>query len=151
MNLKDIKVDSSKSEEGVWIEIDDGAELKIARQQNKNYVREMNKEFAARKIKLKSLGRLDSLVLREITLRIAAKTILLDWKGLFEGDKELKYSPEEAMRLMIDPDYQEFQNLVLELSDDAEHFRKEEIEESAKKSESSLPGSMSGVSTESSS
>ena len=68
----------------------------------------------------------------EIMCKCMSETILLDWKGLTMDGKELEYSKDQAYELLSMEGADEFRDLIMAYSMDAENFRQEEIEEQAK-------------------
>jgi len=67
-----------------------------------------------------------------IFLEALAETVLLDWKGVKEGSKVVKYTPEEGFKALNDPAYRDFKEFVVSASADMNTFRKERVEAAGK-------------------
>ena len=116
---KDIK------EEGVWFDIDGETKLLIASMQNKHftsYLRKISQPYLAHLEE----GRLDAEVAKHLVHQAAAKTILLDWKGLKNNGEEWPYTEENCKRIMTEAQYSDFQNLVMDLADQPSMDMREE-------------------------
>jgi len=86
----------------------------------------------------------DGSLLPETSLRIAGEAIheaiLLDWDGLSEGGKPVKFDKDLAKKLLTDPDYRPFFDAVVLAATIVENGRGELAEELEKNSERSSPG-----------
>ena len=126
---KEFLTDEKKEIEGVWESIGEGCNIKVARANNPNY----NKWFTRltkpvrRQLRNETLPEKKS---EQILIKLMAKTILLDWEGMYEGGVELEYSEENAIRLLTE--YKDFRQQVDDLSKSIELFRAEEDEEAEK-------------------
>jgi len=121
--------DEKKEIEGVWEDMGDGFSIKIARANNPNY----DKWFTRLTKGIKRQLRNDTVPeekSRAIMIQIMAKTILLDWKGMFEDGKEVKYSEKEAVRVLTE--YKDFRTTITEMSSSITLFRMEEDEDAEK-------------------
>lgn len=122
---KEFVTNKQLEEEGVWVDIGDGGELKIARDGNPkamSVMRDLSKPFVSQI----RLGKLPQAKADEITIKTMAQTILLDWKGISYGGKPLQYSVENAIKLLTESE--DFRTLVSTLSNDRKTFQ-QEIEE----------------------
>ena len=135
MEFNNYKVDSAKSEDGVWME-HDGAQFLIARFGNikfVNYLEKLRRPYE----RVISNGTISNDKLTEIGCRAIAKYILLDWKGLTVNGKEVPYSEDKAFELLIMPNAEEFRNLISNLSQDVEQYREDSVSKLEKKSATS--------------
>ena len=126
---KEFLTDEKKEIEGVWESIGEGCSIKVARANNPNY----NKWFTRLTKPVRRQLRNDTLPEKkseQILIKLMAKTILLDWEGMYEGGVELEYSEENAIRLLTE--YKDFRQQVDDLSKSIELFRAEEDEEAEK-------------------
>ena len=126
---KEYSTDETKETDGVWETIGEGCRIKVARANNTNY----NKWFTRLTKPFKQQLRRDTMPEKkseEILIKLMAKTILLDWEGMFEGEVELEYSEANAIRLLTD--YKDFRQQVDDLSKSIELFREEEDEDAEK-------------------
>ena len=120
--------DPEKEKDGVWQPVGDGMEIKVAKLNNPTY----NKRFefltkpyrrALRK------GTLSNDVAESLMIQCLAETILLDWKGLEEKGKVVKYSVENAIKLLTD--YPEFRGTINDIANELAIFQEIEDEEAA--------------------
>jgi hypothetical protein len=111
LDLRTIAVDTKKASEGIWVKYL-GAEFKIARYNNRAAEAARAQAMAVHYEKLKD--KLDSgeeftdeddLELHTTNAKIMAEEILLDWKGVFNGEEELPYSSEAAFKVLSDLAY----------------------------------------------
>jgi hypothetical protein len=130
--LSSFKTDSRKSEEGVWTEVGAGFEIRVARLGNPKYQAELKRLGKPHLHGIRRQG-LESEQLKRIQAKATARYLLLDWRGLEDDDgKTIEYSYEKALELFLDPDYNEFLDIVLEAAGDMELFRVETIEDQIK-------------------
>jgi hypothetical protein len=127
-----------KKEGGVWEDFGDGAGLLIASSHNKRF-QKMYREVPAGIRAQMNNGSLPDKIARGIMAGIFAKTLLLDWRKISDGGKELTYSEETAKAQLLK--YENLANFVWERAEDQSRFRDEEIEEEIKNSKSSSSGS----------
>lgn len=122
MDIKEFYTDEKLEEDGTWVDCGDGLELLVTRLFNDRFTRLM----AAKR---KPLGRRvdrDPKLAQDILVAVMAECILLDWKGLKDGDKPIKFSKATALDLMARS--RDFRNLVTTCADDAANFHAEEQE-----------------------
>lgn len=131
MDFKNVKTDTKLSEAGVWIEHDDETSFLVARSGNKKFNALFNKMIAPYRQQFER-GKLNNDKQVEIMCKCMSETILLGWEGLTMDGKELVYSKDQAYELLSMEGADEFRDLIMAYSMDAENFRQEEIEEQAK-------------------
>jgi len=127
MKISSFATDLDLEENGVWVDIGDGARLKLARIGNPAYTK-LQRELAKplrQQLRRNSVPQ-DKLL--DIQLQLLSRTVLLDWEGL-EDDKgkKIKYSTENAFQLMRD--LKDFRRLVEETADEQATFARIEAEE----------------------
>ena len=115
---KEFAFDETLSVEGVWVSIGDGADLLVARMNNPKYRKHLRRALLPY---TRRGGTMSEKQNREVLVDATANCILLDWKGMSEDGKVLKYSVEEAKRLFFD--YEDFFQLVIGLAADNENYR----------------------------
>lgn len=130
--LNAIKTDSQKSNDGIWVDFEEGIRLKVARLHNAEYdkyLQRISKPYL-RKIRTNTLNR-D--ITADLTKQAVAKHILLDWENIEdESGDPIPYSSEKALEFFRDPDLSELYNFVLETADANELYRQELKEDSEK-------------------
>ncbi len=135
MKFSTFQTDRTLEEQGVEVEIGKGATITVARIGNSKYetlLRAMTKPFR-RQIQqgLFPIERQD-----ELLLEVVSKTVLLGWKGFTDDDeKEIPFSPAKALELMTET--KDFRDLVFEIANEMETFRRVEQEEDSKNSKAS--------------
>lgn len=117
--LNKYKTDKKAEVEGVWIEIDTGVELRIARLNNekaKELRRSLEKPY-------RNFQSVPDKVNEDIMRKVVARTVLLDWRGMTDGSGAVAYSAEKAEELFVE--YPDFLNDVVSVSLAREAFQTE--------------------------
>lgn len=96
-DINDFRVDSDAKLAGVWIEFGGGASFKIAAFDNPSFTDAFRKATKPYNDLGKTVPEDDQL---EILARTMSQFIVLDWKGVFDGEEELEYSAANAYRLV---------------------------------------------------
>jgi len=130
MKISRFATDLGLEEDGVWMDIGDGASLKVARVGNPRYRKRIAQLTKPYKRQIRS-DTLPEDLSDELVLKAFSETILLDWKGI-EDDKgkAIKYSQEAAYKLLSG--LRDFRSLVAEIAMEQEAFRAEEAEAEGK-------------------
>lgn len=128
MKLSKFKQNVSSAQEGVWVDVGDGLEVKIARMGNKKYNETIRKLSKPYKTAIRN-GTLADSVFEEMQNKAIAEAILLDWTGLEDDKGEITYSTEEAFNILSNPEFEDFKKLVTDLAEEQETFRSIEIDE----------------------
>lgn len=137
---KTFGTDKDLEKNGAWIDFGEGLFCLIARSGNPRYNRKF-KEVSApykRAIRLETLADEKA---EELMIQVMASTILLDWRGLTDNGVEVPYTPENAKAMLTK--YPDFKDQVKSASDSMEAFKRQEIAETEKNSETSSSGSES--------
>ena len=117
---KSFGTNSTLENEGVWIELGDGASIKVARVGNKENKAILKKLIAPHKMAARN-DKLADEIWDKITVESIAATILLDWKGIEDDGKPLPYTKENATRLLTD--YKDFREQVASFSSELALFQ----------------------------
>lgn len=96
-DINDFRTDDDKKTAGVWIDFGGGAEFKIAALTNTNFTAAFQKATKPYTDLGKDIPGDDQ---EAIMMRLMSIHVVLDWKGVFDGDDELPYSIENAERLL---------------------------------------------------
>ncbi|WP_298983487.1 hypothetical protein [uncultured Roseibium sp.] len=127
MDLNSFRTDKKLEVDGVWFDFDEDTSVKVARGNNVHFTKlltKLSKPVQA----LARTGNLPEDKASEIVAKAMAETILLDWKGIKLDGKVVKYSVENAAKILKDlPD---FRDLINELANDRAAFAEEIAEES---------------------
>ena len=128
--MADIKklfgTDSTKEQEGVWHEMGDGLNMRIARIGNPKYQKRFQALSKPHRRAIRR-GTLADEVAEKLMVQCLAETIVLDWNGLEENGAELPYSVENAVKILMD--YPELRNYVNDIANELEGYQAEEDEE----------------------
>lgn len=143
MDIKNVKQDITAQETGRWFDVDSETSFKIAAAGNKSYHRKLKQVAATRGVPniRKELEKIDQLFdndriekIREIIGTAAVGTVLLGWKGLKENGADLPYTEENALKIMVNPAYDEVYKVVFDFANEVQNF-KAGVVEAAKKSQ----------------
>ena len=121
--------DKAKEEEGVWIQMGDGAEVRVARLGNKQYMEAIRRLSTKHKVAARN-NKLSEEVTLDVTVNAFAEAILLEWKGFKENNKALPYTRENAVRLL--KEYPDFREDIAAIAANMENFKREQEEATAK-------------------
>ena len=126
MKVSRFKTNAAKEQNGVWVDIGEGAKLLVARVNNSHYrsvLLRRSKPVAAQM----RTGTLPEDKARAILEQCYADAILLDWEGLEDDDgNALEYSKEQALELLRMKDFFE---MVENFAMNAELYREEQLNE----------------------
>ena len=125
---KAFRTNEKKEIEGIWIQLDDKAAIKVARAGNPKFQRLFQKLTKPYRQAIRT-GSLSEDVARKILIECMAETILLDWKGFEENGKEIKYSKEKSIEYLNIKDFRDF---VAQCSEDFSLFKDEEDKQAEK-------------------
>lgn len=135
MKISKFATDLDLEEGGVWVDIGDGAQLKIARIGNPRYQKVIRRLRAPYRAQIRNKT-IPEDVSDDLVVKAIAECILLDWKGLEDDNgKSIKYSQDRAYELLTG--LKDFRLLVAEIAMEGEAFRMAEAEEEGKSSKSS--------------
>lgn len=109
-------------QEGVWVDLGDGARVRIARRDTVRYRETLRKESAPYR-QVARAGLLSDETSNQILVKVLARTVLLDWEGITEDGQPVPYSYENAVRLLTT--YRDFLEFVTTASGEAEAFKAE--------------------------
>lgn len=123
---KTLDVDEDLEEKGVWHDLGDGAGLLIGSSTNKNFLELYRKLPSGIKLQLEK-GTLPDKISREVTCNLVSKAVLLDWKGIGDKGKEIKYSQENAKEYLLK--YKKFFVFVWTLAEDETKYLRQVHEE----------------------
>ncbi len=117
---KEYYTDKEKEEKGVWEDFGDGCRVLIARANNpafKESFKNATKPYRKQMVR----GTFPDEKSSKIMIKVMAKTIVLDWENLFEGEDKIEYSIENA--IMVLTKYPEFREAISEVAQSAESYK----------------------------
>ena len=131
--------DASAEEEGVWVDIGEGAALKIARFGNKRHEQVLDRLRKPYRNILRTGGEIPKDRAETIVIEAMAEALLLDWRGLEDDDgKAIAHDKDTAVGLLTD--LKDFRNQVAAIAMEAETYRASALEAAAKNSRSGSGG-----------
>lgn len=139
LDINSLAVDPTLSEEGTWIEYL-GARFKIARANNRKAKALRSRLVLDNWDLLQADGEAADTKAREIDTKVIAHAVLLDWDGVADGEKPLKYTPELGEKYLSDPRFSDLYSFIEIASNNRANFREKaekEVAESVKDSAAS--------------
>ena len=124
MQLKQYAVSEDLAENGRRVPLGKDSYITVAKFGNKKFsemFRKLTAPYGNR------VNRIDPKEQEEIYLECMAKTIVLDWGGIFDGEDEVTYSPENVIEMFRK--YPEFHAEVLEMSKEYRTFVEDDTAE----------------------
>jgi hypothetical protein len=128
MNMKkSYGFDKQKAEKGVWITLDEGGKVLLAKIGSHAYDLAIAKHTRDYQSKIR-LGKLTTEDMKKISILVEAETVLLNWEGLEEEPgKPLPYSRENAIYVLTE--YPEFRAEIVEYANDRSRFQSQDFDE----------------------
>ena len=121
------KTDTKAEIKGIWREIGYGASILVARKGNTKY----NELFLEKMEQISTKKKIDDEESKYMMYEIVAKSILLDWKGIYdENEKEIEYSVEQAIKTF--ETCKDFYTLVFDIASNMDNYLECNLEESKK-------------------
>lgn len=133
MDLRKTRTDPSKDKNGVWVPIDEETSILVRRAGNADYRTALTKLMQPYQQSLR-FQQLPEDTARRILAEAEAEAILVGWKGMKQDGEELPYSKAEAARLLSNPEYAVFQEIVRGAAGDWDNFRAAEEAQAVKNS-----------------
>lgn len=137
-DLNSLRTNEALENAGVWRDLGNGAKLLLARLGNE----EFSKMFSELVAPYAETGtKLPPEVQKEITVKCLARTVLIGWEGIFDGETPLDYSYDNAVRVLTE--IKDFREIVIKLAGDLDAYKDKKDEELEGNSESASDGSPS--------
>lgn len=128
-DLSTFATDPESEESGVWVDLGDGAAIRVARMGNKKHVKTQRRLMKPHRGLLQSGRSLSDDVADAIAVKVTAETILVDWKGLLINGKPVEYSVEKAIEILSDPVFRNFSDMVAKIASSPGTFNSLDQEE----------------------
>lgn len=121
--------DLGKTVDGIWVDWEGGVRFKIARLNNSRYKAEVARQKAAIAVQSRTKRDASTADDNDAVRRAASSCILLDWSGIKDENGEAwSWSPERALELMTDPQWEEIATFVMAISQEYALYRTEAAE-----------------------
>jgi hypothetical protein len=111
---------------GIEKDFGDGLFIKIARIGNSEYKKFFQKLTKPHQKAIRR-GVLSDEVADRLLIEAMANKIVLDWRGMFEGQTEIQYSTENCIRILTE--YPDLKDQINEIANEMESFKTEDDEE----------------------
>ncbi len=113
--------DEKKETEGVAVDLGGGSSITVARADNDNFLTKIVESSELHMAELQSLPKAEAAALdKSLLCEVLAETVLLGFKKLDYAGKPIKYSVENAKKLLA---HKDFRRLVMKHANDIENFR----------------------------
>lgn len=113
MELDDLAQDVDLIENGVWVVMDEGYQVKI-RSASSDPVRKLEQKQLERDKRFYRKGKMVPLEIREKNqVELLCESVILDWKGIEKGKKALKWSQEEGYKVLSDPKWRQIASDIM--------------------------------------
>lgn len=132
MDLKQMKVSDSLSQDGVWVDLDETSKVKLARFGNAKFKSRLRALMSPYKRMIDN-DTMSDVKADELLVIALAETVVLDWKGLSLDGKEISYSVGTVMKILSDPAFIDFREMIVSMSRDMELYREEELKDAVEK------------------
>lgn len=129
MDLTKYKTDEALEQEGVWVDIGDGAKLKIAHNDNPKHREALRRLMKPYRVQFRN-GTLPDDIADNIQLQALVDGVLRDWEGIKENGKAVEFNRGNAIRVLTE--YRMIRDLVKEVAMSEAAFRAEDLEDAAK-------------------
>ncbi len=145
---KQFQTDSSKEEQGIWVDFENGVSVRIRRLSSKASVRAREEAEKPYKTRLRS-GSMDDDTAELLAMHQLARGVISDWKGITEPvldkdgapildedgnpkNKDIPYSPDTAFEILSDDALKDFRTELIQISLDRDAFKNEEDADAVK-------------------
>ena len=122
------KTDRNLEENGQWVELGDGLEIKVARissERSKAVRHRLEKPYA------KMRGEIPTSIQEQILIKQIAEAVLLDWKGVTDDEgKAIECTVDAKVKMLTE--FKDFLQDVVMVAMEAETFKAQKIEEASK-------------------
>lgn len=109
--------------EGVWITIDATTKIKVARAGNQSYfntLQDLVKKAGFSQFQI-SKGKIPNEVMADIVLQAIGKAVLVDWEGVEDEGKVVKYTNDAAYKIL--KEYPDFADDVMAIANNVSNFQ----------------------------
>ncbi len=144
MDLAKFRTEAALEDEGVWIELGEGARARVGRIGGRRY-REAFQRHLKPYQKAARLGALGEAQAERILVETLADAVLLGWENLTLDGAAVPYERDRARDVLADPAYRDFRNLIVEAANEAESFRRAAERDAEKNSAPPCAGSSTGA------
>lgn len=132
MDLSALKTDIIKEKEGIWVRyLDSDVKFKIARFGHLKYEKQVRNILKPHK-KAVRRGNLNDQEIFRLIIPAICTHILIDWKNLLDNGKEYKYSVDNAIKLLSNPEFRDVYEFIIDIAGEGENYRKEFMEQAEK-------------------
>ena len=135
-NLNDIQLDLDPVEKGIWFIYHEDFEMLIASTKSEAYEKAIRKQGGTARKGFRSSSLSGDDQMNAAIERASVVHCCKGWKGLFDGDTEIVYSPEKALEILLDPKFRNIFDWFWITANDIAEFTATAQQERAGNSES---------------
>lgn len=132
MKLEKFKSNLQNENAGVWMELGEGARVKLARINSKPYRKELVEKMKPHRVALDN-GVLDEEISKRIIAECMANHIIKDWEGFTLNGEPYVYSKQHVIDVLMDETFVDLANLLISLAENKANFDQQVEEADAKK------------------
>lgn len=134
MRLNDLKIDTTRKEEGAWMPLPPtDVEFKVRGAGNNDWLAVEATETMRIRLEERVQGDLSPAQKRAVLIECILKAGLLDWRGVHDDEgKPIAYSDDAAGAIVRDPAFERFANLIHAACVSVSDIREEEAKDAEK-------------------
>lgn len=125
-------VDVDACDEGVWFNYDENIKLKIRSVESEKYQSALENASRAAAKGMRTGVELPKEVRHGILRRAVADHLVVDWKGMKSGGKNLSFSPDVLYKVIAQKKYATFYGWIIECAGEVANFEQEKAAEEEK-------------------
>lgn len=122
--------DRNLENEGAWIDLGDGAKVKIARLTNRSFREYLDKKRRTHRHAIEVGGQAAEDLATRFATQGLARYVLLGWEGFAVDGVDLEYTIQNAERVL--DEFPDFRAQVMAIAADRANFRAQEVAEAGK-------------------
>jgi hypothetical protein len=131
LELSELLFDEAAQRDGAWVRFEGDVELRIASSSTREYEEAVRAALEPHLLAQRN-GGLDADVGRSIDVKLAARLLLRDWRGVTRDGAPLPYTPEIGEELLSRPGAHRLLTFVRRVAAASEHYRARVMEDSRK-------------------
>ncbi len=132
IDLDALKTDPKAESEGKPFTLRCGMKVTIARANTPNYRQKLAELMSPYFGLIRAKKPLPDGVYADITIKVIASAVILDWEPVSYGGDKFEYSPENAEKLLRDPKLHDIVEEISEISGSADAFREQMLVDAEK-------------------
>lgn len=128
MNIDKLKYHDTSNNEGVWLDLGEGASIRVRRWSCPKFKSVLETLHADLPGDLSTVTAEKATEINEIIRREVATHIVTDWKGFTKDGEKFEYSLERSLETIGNPAYEQLHDLVVEFSQKNDNYLSETVD-----------------------